>query len=91
MSAATASDKISGMPGGDTTRPSTRGVKLTYDDFVLAPFDVVFSNLDVVEPDLLYLGSFVRVATLTLETEEVLTSPLLPGFGVALAEVFDHT
>ena len=47
---------------------TTPSVKFTYDDFVLfpddgkrhavflAPFDVVFSNLDVVEPDLLYIS-----------------------------------
>ena len=118
-----------------------------------APFDVVFSDLDVVEPDLLYISrerssvltdkhvrgapdlvieivspgtrridevikrklyerfgvpeywivdpeldgikvyrrideAFVRVAELSLEQEDVLTTPLLPQFSVALADVF---
>lgn len=120
----------------------------------VAPFDVVFSDLDVVEPDLLYVsqrrrdmvtsahvkgspdlavevlspgtrrtdevikrklyerfavqeywvvdpeletikiyrrandGAFTRAAELSLEQGDVLTTPLLPGFSVSLAEVF---
>jgi len=119
-----------------------------------APFDVVLSDLDVVEPDLLYLSrerlhvltsqhvrgapdlaveilspgtrktdevtkrqlyerfgvgeywvidperntitvhrrvqdAFVRVAELTAEHADRLTTPLLPGFSVTLAEVFE--
>jgi Uma2 family endonuclease len=95
------------MPGSDRVKPSSPGVKLTYEDFLLfpddgqrhelidgehyvtpspntkhqrvsgnlflmigswleehpigrmfyAPYDVVFSNFDVVEPDLLYLSN----------------------------------
>jgi len=119
-----------------------------------APFDVVLSDLDVVEPDLLYIshervqvltsqhvrgapdlaveilspgtrktdevtkrqvyerfgvgeywvidperetitvyrrvqGAFVRVAELSAEHADMLTTPLLPGFSVMLAEVFE--
>ncbi len=195
------------MPGGDASRPSAPGVKLTYDDFVHfpddgkrhelidgghyvtpspnrkhqaivgnlhgpiwaylrqnpvgrifgAPFDVVFSNIDVVEPDLLYVsnsgpagrltarnvqgapdlvvevgspgtrrrdetlklrlyercgvleywvvdtdldaikvyrlreGRFVRALELTLEAGDALTTHLLPGLSLALADVFDDT
>jgi Uma2 family endonuclease len=118
-----------------------------------APFDVVFSDFDVVEPDVLYIsreragvltekqmrgapdlvveilspgtrktdevtkrrlyersavneywvvdpeldaikiyrrveGTFARVAELTAETGDTLTTPLLPGFAVSLAAVF---
>ena len=118
-----------------------------------APFDVVFSDLDVVEPDLLYIskeragiltkahvrgapdlvveilspgtrktdemtkrklyersdvreywvvdpeldaikvyrragGVFTRAAELTAEAGDILTTPLLPEFSVALAEIF---
>ena len=121
--------------------------------FFVALFDVVLSNLDVVEPDLLYISreraevltdkhvrgapdlvveilspgtrrtdevtkrkryerfgvgeywivdpeletikvyrrveqSFTRVAELTLEQGDVLTTPLLPGFSVRLGEIF---
>ena len=120
----------------------------------VAPFDVVFSDFDVVEPDLLYISrerrqiltsqhvrgapdlaveilssgtrrtdegkkhrlyerfgvgeywvvdpeldtigvyrrvhdAFVRVAELSAEHADVLTTPLLPGFSVTLAEVFE--
>ena len=119
-----------------------------------APFDVVFSDVDVVEPDLIYVSlerlhiltsqhargapdlaveilspgtrmtdevkkrqlyerfgvgeywvidpelntitvyrrvqdAFVRVAELSAEHADMLTTPLLPGFSVTLAEVFD--
>ena len=118
-----------------------------------APFDVVFSDLDVVEPDLLYISrerwqvltdkhvngapdlaveilspgtrkidevkkrqlyerfgvseywvvdpesdaikvyrrvgdAFVRVAELSMEQKDVLTTPLLPDWSVALSEIF---
>ena len=118
-----------------------------------APFDVVFSNLDVVEPDILYISreragvltdkhvrgapdlvveilspgtrktdettkrklygrsdvreywvvdpeleaikiyrrtgeGFERVAELSVERQDALTTPLLPGFSAALADVF---
>jgi Uma2 family endonuclease len=103
------------MPGRDETEPTSPGVKLTYDDFVLfpddgrrhelidgehyvtpspnlkhqqvlgnlhlsiggwlqghpigrvffAPFDVVFTRFDVVEPDLLYLSNERAAAVLT--------------------------
>lgn len=121
-----------------------------------APFDVVLSDLDVVEPDLLYIsnertrilteahvrgapdivieilssgtrrrdegikrklyervgvreywlvdpeidtvkvfrqvdGAFVRVAELSVEANETLTTPLLPSFSAPLAEVFSQT
>ena len=103
------------VPGSDDARPSSPGVKLTYDDFVLfpddgkrhelidgehyvtpspnlkhqkvlgnlhlligtwleqhpigqifvAPFDVVFSRFDVVEPDLLYMSNERAAQVLT--------------------------
>ncbi len=103
------------MPGTDGALPNPRGVKLTYDDFVLfpddglrhelidgehyvtpspntrhqqvllnltmlieqrlrvertgrmffAPFDVVFSRFDVVEPDLLYMSNERAAQVLT--------------------------
>ncbi len=60
---------MSAMPGSDATRPPSAGVKLTYDRYPIgevysAPFDVVFSNFDVVEPDVLYVSNS-RKAVLT--------------------------
>jgi hypothetical protein len=45
-----------------------------------APFDVVLSRFDVVEPDLLYMSN-ARAA-------DVLTTPLLPGLELPLTRVF---
>jgi Uma2 family endonuclease len=194
------------MSGSDRVNPSSPGLKLTYDDFLLfpddgqrhelidgehyvtsspntkhqrvsgnihflirewlethpigrvfyAPFDVVFSNFDVVEPDLLYLSNermadvvtpqhvrgapnlvieigspgtrkrdetikrglyersgvdeywivdsetdvvrvygreghaFGRVAELSRESTDVLTTPLLPGLHLPLTRIFDE-
>lgn len=103
------------MPGSDDVKPSSEGVKLTYEDFVLfpddgkrhelidgehyvtpspntrhqrisgrlslligswleihpigqlfyAPFDVIFSDFDIVEPDLLYMSNARAAEILT--------------------------
>jgi Uma2 family endonuclease len=56
-----------GSSGDDDVTDAGSGVKLTYDDFLLfpddgkrhefySPYDVVFSNFDIVEPDLTYLS-----------------------------------
>jgi Uma2 family endonuclease len=194
---------MSFVPGSDVPRPSSPGVKLTYDDFVHfpddgkrhelidgehyvtpspntthqrivrdliilvgthlkshpageifgAPFDVVFSDFDVVEPDLLFVsserarvlteqnvqgapdlvvevgspatrrrdektklrlyerfgvqeywvvdpdldvikvyrlveGRYQRTAELTLAAHDVLSTPLLPGLELSLADIF---
>jgi Uma2 family endonuclease len=117
------------MPGHDGALPNPRGVKLTYDDFVLfpddglrhelidgehyvtpspnakhqqvllnltlrlgswleqhaigriffAPFDVVFSRFDVVEPDLLYMSN--------ARADEILTLANVQGVPELVVEV----
>jgi Uma2 family endonuclease len=117
------------MPGTDGALPNPRGVKLTYDDFVLfpddglrhvlidgehyvtpspntkhqqvllnltllignwltlhafgrmffAPFDVVFSRFDIVEPDLLYMSN-TRAA-------EILTAANVQGVPELVVEI----
>ena len=121
------------MPGSDRVNPSTPGVKLTYDDFVLfpddgkrhelidgehyvtpspntahqtvsgnlhlliaswlethpigriwyAPYDVVFSQFDVVEPDLLYMSNERAAEVLTPQhvrgTPEIMVEIASPG------------
>jgi hypothetical protein len=60
-----------------------------------APFDVVLSNHDVVEPDLIVLlwsrtqnGPLGRTALLRRVDRSVLTSALLPDFALSLDELF---
>ena len=67
-----------------------------------APFDVVFSHYDVVEPDLLYLSNaraadaltpkhvraLVRVREASAAAGDVLTTSLLPGLKIPLPRVF---
>jgi Uma2 family endonuclease len=60
-----------------------------------APLDVLFSDLDVVEPDLLYIrvyrqggSGYERVAELTVERDDVLATPLIPGRSLPLARIF---
>ena len=149
------------MPSVDRARDFSRGPgtlvgylrQHPIGELFAAPFDVVFSDLDVVEPDLLYIsreragiltpqhvrgvpdlvveilspgtrktdesvkrklyerfgvqeywvvdpeldaikiyrragGAFARVAELSAEEHDALTTPLLPDFSVSLAEIF---
>jgi hypothetical protein len=52
------------MSGRDEMKPAGAGVKDTYDDFVQFP-DVVFSNVDIVEPDLVYMSKARAAEVLT--------------------------
>ena len=117
------------MPQGDEVRPASRGMRLTYEDFLLfpddgrrhelidgehyvtpspntkhqavlgnlhfvlrswleehpvgrvffAPFDIVFTNFDVVEPDLLYMSN-ARAA-------EILTQKHVTGAPELIVEI----
>ena len=66
-----------------------------------APWDVVFTDVDVVEPDLVYIsnqrasiitpaharGAFGRPLELVREVGDVLTSPLFPGLSLPLERI----
>ena len=70
----------------------------------VAPFDVVFSFHDVVEPDVIFVapdqldvvtvhrrsagGGFPTVASLSVERHDTLTTPLLPGWSLELERLF---
>ncbi|PYR64724.1 MAG: restriction endonuclease [Acidobacteria bacterium] len=72
------------MSGSNHVKPAGSGLKLTYDPMIIggwlethplgrpfyAPFDVVFSKYDVVEPDLLYVSN---------ERSNALTAPNVQG------------
>ena len=57
----------------------------------MAPFDVVFSDFDVVEPDVLFISSARLPEVLTADRNELLTTPLLPELELPLAAVFEGT
>ncbi len=68
-----------------------------------APFDVVFSKFDVVEPDLLYMSNeraltpanvkgvpeiVIEIGSPSTRARDVLGTSLLPGLDIPLAQVF---
>ncbi len=75
------------MSGREGEMRTTPGVKLTYDDFLLfpddeafaAPFDVLFSDFDVVEPDLLYISN--------ARSDEILTTKHVRGAPNLVVEI----
>lgn len=52
----------------------------------VSPLDVVLSHHDIVEPD--PDGKLTRVAELSADDGETLTTPLLPGCAIALRDLF---
>jgi Uma2 family endonuclease len=89
------------VSGHDSARPPASDVKLTYDDFVHFPDDgkrherygvveywVVDPELDEIRVYRRADGRYERVALLSAEQGDVLTSPLFPGLELPLAEVF---
>ena len=74
--------------------PSTRRTdeitkRKLYERFGVAEYWVVDPELDTVKIYRRRGASFERVAELTAEAADVLTTPLLPGWSMPLGEVFD--
>jgi Uma2 family endonuclease len=73
--------------------PSTRKTdevikRKRYEHFGVLEYWVVDPELDAVKIYRRTDDRFVRAAELSVEAGDVLTTPLLPGFSVALADVF---
>ena len=73
--------------------PSTRKTdELTkrklYERFGVLEYWVVDPELDAIKIDRRIEGAFVRVSELSVEHDDVLTTPLLPELSVRLADVF---
>ncbi len=88
---------ISGAPdlvveiGSPSTRKRDETIKRRlYERFGVAEFWVVDPELDEIEVYRLVDGRFERTALLSLEQGDVLTSPLLPGLTLRLAEIFSE-
>jgi len=73
-------------PGTRRTDEITK--RKLYERFGVAEYWVVDPELDLVKIYRRASNGFTRVAELTAEASDVLTTPLLPGFSIHLAEVF---
>ncbi len=75
--------------GSPSTRKRDETIKRRlYERFGVAEFWVVDPELDEIKVYRLVEGRFERTALLSLEQGDVLTSPLLPGLTLRLAEIF---
>jgi Uma2 family endonuclease len=77
--------------GSPSTRKRDETIKRhLYERFGVAEYWVVDPDLDAIKVYRLASGRFERVAELSLERDDVLTSPLFPGLELRLADIFDE-
>ncbi len=74
-------------PGTRKTDEVTK--RQLYERFGVGEYWVVDPELDAITVHRRVQDAFVRVAELSTEHADMLTTPLLPGFSVKLAEVFE--
>jgi Uma2 family endonuclease len=75
--------------GSPATRRRDEKTKLQlYERFGVSEYWVVDPDLDAIKVYRSVEGRYQRVAELTLEAHDVLTTPLLPGLQLALTEIF---
>lgn len=76
-----------GSPG--TRRTDERDKQRLYERFAVPEYWIVDPDLDVIKVFRLVEARYQRVAELSLEAGDVLTTPLLPGLELPLAEIFE--
>lgn len=76
-----------GSPG--TRRTDERDKQRLYERFAVPEYWIVDPELDVIKVFRLVEGRYVPVEELTLDAGDVLTTPLLPGLEMPLAEIFE--
>ena len=77
--------------GSPSTRKRDETIKRhLYERFGVTEYWVIDPELDTIKVYRLIGGRFTRTSELSLEQDDVLTSPLFPGLDVRLADIFDE-
>jgi Uma2 family endonuclease len=77
--------------GSPSTRTRDETIKRRlYERFGVTEYWVIDPELDTIKVYRLVDGRFTRTSELSLEQDDALTSSLLPGFDVRLADIFDE-
>ena len=89
-------DNIQGAPDLviEILSPSTRRTdeivkRKLYERFAVPEYWIVDPELEIVKVYRFEGGRYVRAAELSLESSDALETPLLPGFRLPLADVFE--
>jgi Uma2 family endonuclease len=84
-----APDLVVEVGSPSTRRTDERAKQRLYERFAVAEYWIVDPDLDAIKVFRLVDERYQRVAELSLEAGDVLTTPLLPGLQMPLAEVFE--
>jgi Uma2 family endonuclease len=83
-----APDLVVEVGSPSTRRTDERAKQRLYERFAVAEYWIVDPDLDAIKVLRLVDSRYQRVSELTLEAGDVLTTPLLPGLELPLAEIF---
>jgi|KBSSwiStaDraftv2_1062776.scaffolds.fasta_scaffold50139_6 Uma2 family endonuclease len=84
-----APDLVVEVGSPSTRRTDERAKQRLYERFAVAEYWIVDPDLDAIKVFRLVESRYERVAELSLEAGDVLTTPLLPGLELPLAEIFE--
>ncbi|HEV8398040.1 MAG TPA: Uma2 family endonuclease [Vicinamibacterales bacterium] len=84
-----APDLVVEVGSPSTRRTDERAKQRLYERFAVAEYWIVDSDLDVIRVFRLVDGGYQRVAELSLESGDMITTPRLPGLELPLAEIFE--